>query len=225
MATASCSVANLRLDRWLEAWCWAGPIALWCSGAKLDLLSVVDRMFAVLLLQFDETRWESRRGSYLSTSSDVYLLDGTNWTVFATEDVLLGDVDYSRHLMTAGFASLPQWWSVDRSVQTLTHSFGWRKKSKGGVWTTGWVEDVWWRKLRQHYLDGSVPGVWRRLGGVTCSDSEQFHVQCLWTTDTPWTMTQWFFFSAFSAFSAVFHYWDDFERFSNTWSCGWHQTK
>lgn len=29
----------------------------------------------------------------------------------------------------------------------------------------------------------------------------------------------------FSAFSAVFHYWDDFERFSNTWSCGWHQTK
>ena len=128
-------------------------------------------------MQFDENTMRIKdRKLWLSASSDVYLLDGTNWTVFATEDVLLGDNDYSRHLMTAGFASLPQWWSVDRSVQTLTHSFGWRKKSQGGVWTTAWVKDVWWRKLRQHYLDGSVPGVWRRLGGVTCSDSEQFHV-------------------------------------------------
>ena len=100
MATASCSVADLRLDRWLEAWCWAGPIALWCSGAKLDLLSVGNQMFAVLLLQFDEstmrikdrklliclfwcpTHWTGRIGQFCNWRCTV----GRRWLLQTSND-------------------------------------------------------------------------------------------------------------------------------------------
>ncbi len=151
------------------------------------------------------------------------LIGPDDWTVFATENILvLGDDDYSRHRMTAGFAFLPQWWSVDRSVQNLTHSLQFCLAQ-----ANDWVAEVWWRKLRQHHLDGSVPGVWRRLGGVTCSDSEQFRIPYKvplnhrHTTDHGQVT---FIFSCVSLFGCFLSAFRTLEVLDDH-ACGWHETK
>lgn len=168
MATASCSVADLRLDRWLEAWCWAGPIALWCSGAKLDLLSVGNQMFAVLLLQFDEstmrikdrklliclfwcpTHWTGRIGQFCNWRCTV----GRRWLLQTSND--------SRFRI---FATMMVGWSLrtdshpqfrlakEEQGRSLNHCMSWgslvtETEATLSWWECPWrVKKAWWCDL------------------------------------------------------------------------------